>query len=174
MGRAFQSAATIAGTFTCAFPQAQPGGVADSQAHDALTSSETCCSMVLSSRPGPCQSMAVGGDRWGSVVGNRWPTLERYRLLLAKLVTCKDLWLGAARLAEQDGRVGIVLLHGGVAALEEVPRYPNISLLALPIPNLRLVSRWRIAVFRAGVCGGGRTVSQRCARWSGRTGTSAP
>ena len=51
----------------------------------------------------------------------RWPTLERYRLLLAKFKACKDLWLGAARLAQQDGRVGVVLLHGGVRLCEEAP-----------------------------------------------------
>ena len=46
-------------------------------------------------------------------------TLERYRLLLAKLVARIDLGLGAACFPNEDGSVWVVLLHGGIRLCEE-------------------------------------------------------
>ena len=42
------------------------------------------------------------------------------RLLGKRTVSCEQSGLEAAGLADEDGRVRVVLLHGGVAALEEV------------------------------------------------------
>ena len=110
--------------------------------------------MVLSSRPEPCQPF---GCESGAVTQ---PTFERYRLLFAKLVARKNLGLGAARLTDQNGRVGVVLLHGGIRLCEEAPGEQSVS----------------GRVVREGEDEDGKrhTSWPRCVRSSGRTRSAAP
>lgn len=42
-------------------------------------------------------------------------------LRVIRTESCVYSGLGAARFSDHDGRVGVVLLHGGVASGEEVP-----------------------------------------------------
>jgi hypothetical protein len=90
-----------------------------------------------------------------------------------RTVSCVEGRLEAAGLADEDGGVGVVLLHGGVAALEEGAA-ARVSVCAGLEMRMRLEGlRWRMAG-RWHDSTGSCTVSRRCARWSGRTGSAAP
>lgn len=79
-------------------------------------------------------------------------TWRRHVVGSKRTVPRKQGGLEAASLADEDRGMRVVLLHGGIAALEEVPTTSNISPLALPIPSPHLVlRRRRIAILRAGV-----------------------
>ena len=67
--------------------------------------------------------------------------------------------LEAAGLADEDRGVRVVLLHGGIAALEEVPVALNINNLApISISSLRPGASQSSCAWGLRCCGGGHTV----------------